>query len=218
MRSVIWACTGPFSRFWTTMLEILVRWPMLPLLVPPSALRLVGTRLLLPSICKVISMQQHNYNCQKQSVMHWCYGTRNSYQFQHCSMKLQKYYDAHSYDVDIMTFLLYFIILLPGVKDLLYQLTVLEKLRVQQIHWMKPSAEFIEKEQQNPANKTVETLKFCQSHLHVPQEHCGWRSVGHWSCLSPLPPPAPLGWMLQASHRGSAGQDWASPRRKDGSE
>lgn len=42
MRSVIWICTGPFSRLWTTMLAILVRWPMFPLLAPPSALRFTG--------------------------------------------------------------------------------------------------------------------------------------------------------------------------------
>lgn len=40
MRSLIWDWTCPFSRFWTTVLAILVRWPMLPLLAPPSALEI----------------------------------------------------------------------------------------------------------------------------------------------------------------------------------
>lgn len=41
MRSLIWDWTCPFSRFCTTVLAILVRWPMLPLLVPPSALEIL---------------------------------------------------------------------------------------------------------------------------------------------------------------------------------
>lgn len=49
---------------------------------------------------------------------------------------------------DVMIFLLYFIILLPGVKDLLYQFTLLEELRVQQKHKMKWSVETDEKEHQ----------------------------------------------------------------------
>lgn len=50
--------------------------------------------------------------------------------------------------MDVKGFLLYFIILLPGVKDPLYQLTPLEELRVQQKHRMKMSVEIIEKEHQ----------------------------------------------------------------------
>lgn len=38
------------------------------------------------------------------------------------------------YAMDVRIYLLYFIILFPGVKDLLYQFTLLEELRVQQKH------------------------------------------------------------------------------------
>lgn len=53
MRSLIWDCTCPFSRFWTTVLAILVRWPMLPLLVPPSALEISEAVLEAPTLNQI---------------------------------------------------------------------------------------------------------------------------------------------------------------------
>lgn len=40
IKSFIWEWASPFSRFWTTVFAILVRWPMFPLLLPPSALKI----------------------------------------------------------------------------------------------------------------------------------------------------------------------------------
>lgn len=39
MTSLMWVCMGPLSRFCTTALAIRVRWPMLPRLMPPAALK-----------------------------------------------------------------------------------------------------------------------------------------------------------------------------------
>lgn len=39
MTSLMWVCTGPCSRFCTTALAILVRWPIFPRLMPPAALK-----------------------------------------------------------------------------------------------------------------------------------------------------------------------------------
>lgn len=40
IRSLIWEWASPFSRFWTTVFAILVRWPIFPLRLPPSALEM----------------------------------------------------------------------------------------------------------------------------------------------------------------------------------
>lgn len=40
IRSFIWEWASPFSRFWTTVFAILVRWPMFPFRLPPSALEI----------------------------------------------------------------------------------------------------------------------------------------------------------------------------------
>lgn len=50
---------------------------------------------------------------------------------------MQRFNRAHNYTIDVRTFLLYFIVLLPGVENPLYQLTLLEELRVQHKHSMK---------------------------------------------------------------------------------
>lgn len=50
-------------------------------------------------------------------------------------------------------FLLYFIILLPGIKDPLYQMTLLKELRVQQKQRMKTHIGKMKRENQNIAYK-----------------------------------------------------------------
>lgn len=61
------------------------------------------------------------------------------------------------YAMDVKRFLLYFIILLPGIKDPLYQLTLLEELRVEQKFRMKMSV-VIEKEHKNLQTKQQRKL------------------------------------------------------------
>lgn len=46
-------------------------------------------------------------------------------------------------DSTIKNYLLYFIVLLPGIEDPLYQSTLLEKLKVQQIDRMKMHAGYL---------------------------------------------------------------------------
>lgn len=61
-----------------------------------------------------------------------------SFQLKRTSNIQQEHSWSHA---NVMRFLLYLIILLPGVKDLLYQFTLLEELRVQHKHKMKRSVE-----------------------------------------------------------------------------
>lgn len=87
--------------------------------------------------------------------------------------------------------LLYFIVLLPGVKDPLYQSTLLEELRVQQKHRIKMTAEIIKSSKIKKKSVVFDLLTFSRQCTKTYICHKGIVDRGLWvntrACLHCLP-------------------------------